>query len=172
MRPRVHGNGFIQLEMTKRIRLHVWPGPGQELKKQKVHTGIHTHRFNFRSAVIKGEVLHKEFNFQFHRDGTHRLYSPTANERLAPTNKVGDLFLKRSTIITEGQEYTFAAGLFHETIANDSSITLMEKTDVFDIPVYVACPVDEEPDNIFDRDEDNPDRALWAMIFNAMTAKG
>lgn len=171
MRPRVHGNGFIQLEMTKRIRLHVWPEVGQELKSQKVYTGIHTHRFNFRSAVIKGSLVHREYHFQPAKDGAYRLYTPTSNERLEATGRVGNMVVRKTIALVEGQEYTFAAGLFHETLSG-GAVTLMEKTDQFDIPVYVACPVDKEPDNIFDRDEDNTDRTLWAMIFNAMTARG
>lgn len=48
-RPRVHGNGFIQLDVTPRTRLHFW---SPEIPRQKVATPIHDHVFGFVSYVI------------------------------------------------------------------------------------------------------------------------
>ncbi len=166
MRPRVHGNGFIQLALTDRIRLHVWFK--RSLLKQVVYTGIHNHRFRFRSTVLRGEIIHRELDFHHHWDGPYRLYKPRPDETLEATARVGFFTVKRETVLRAGDEYVFLEGKFHETVpVADLSVTLMEKTDVFDIPVMVACPADGEPDNEFDRDA-HDENDLWMMITKAL----
>jgi len=54
-RPRVHGNGFVQLDLTERSRLHIWGDP--RIPKQKVATPIHDHVFGFESTIIVGRVI-------------------------------------------------------------------------------------------------------------------
>ena len=53
-RPRVHGNGFIQLDITPNIRLHVWGDP--RIPKQATETPIHDHTFGFTSYVLVGAL--------------------------------------------------------------------------------------------------------------------
>jgi hypothetical protein len=38
--PRVHGNGFIQLDLPDGKRLHVWD---EDIPRQKVNTSMHDH---------------------------------------------------------------------------------------------------------------------------------
>lgn len=181
MKPRVHGNGFIQLELTESIRLHVWPDHTYPIKKQKVDTGIHTHRFSFKSTVISGELVHITYRFHMIRDGsnlilgrpTHRLYTPGDDERLKPTEMIGQLSLLDKLILKPGDEYTFNAGKFHATLpVADLSATLMEKRSVGTGPVYVVCRIDEGPDNEFDRDTDNSEIFLWGIINEALRRGG
>lgn len=179
MKPRVHGNGFIQLELTDDIRLHVWPDHTYPIKKQKVDTGIHTHRFSFKSTVISGELVH--ITYRFHHAAyskpliqpTHRLYTPGDDERLTPTEIIGTLSMLDQLTLKPGDEYFFNAGKFHATLpVADLSATLMEKRTVVSGPVYVVCRIDEGPDNKFDRDTDNSEIFLWGIINEALRRGG
>ena len=57
-RPRVHGNGFIQLDLTDRRRLHVWGD--HRIPRQSVPSTIHDHTFSFKSTIILGQLVHRE----------------------------------------------------------------------------------------------------------------
>lgn len=77
--PRVHPNGFIQLDLTatdkswdqskKRghsgaaVRLHVWNPPGIELPHQGTINEIHDHVFDMSSTVIKGRLTQRLYEF-------------------------------------------------------------------------------------------------------------
>lgn len=175
MKPRVHGNGFIQLALTDTIRLHVWPDHTYPIKRQKVNTAIHTHRFSFKSKVISGELIHRVYRFQKLADmpiatpPTHKLYIPGDDERLYPTHQVGTFSIVDEVILKPGDEYTFNSGKFHATFpVADLSATLMEKRSISYDEVYVGCSMDEEPDNEFDRDDDNSEALLWGIIIQAL----
>lgn len=71
-RPRVHGNGFIQLDLTDRRRLHIWGDP--RIPRQRVPSTIHDHTFNFSSRVYRGQIIHREIALEPHPDGAYRLY--------------------------------------------------------------------------------------------------
>ncbi len=58
--PRVHGNGFIQLDLTDRTRLHVWH---PSVPRQKVATQIHDHVFSFESCCIVGRLINVVYKF-------------------------------------------------------------------------------------------------------------
>jgi hypothetical protein len=49
VRPRVHGNGFIQVDLTADTRLHVWGD--KRIPRQNVYTPIHDHVFGFESTI-------------------------------------------------------------------------------------------------------------------------
>lgn len=173
MIPRVHGNGFIQLSLTDKIRLHVWPDESYPLKRQKVYTGIHTHRFDYESTLISGKLIHRVYSFYLSDDYTHVLYEPTEDERLASTGRKGVLEISSETVLEPGKKYGFEPGLFHEIILDAPlSCTLMEKKTTYKIPVYIAVRAGEEPDNDFDRDIDNPEEMLWAIIRIALKRAG
>ena len=178
MTPRVHGNGFIQLALTDKIRLHVWPDHTYTLKRQSVYTGIHTHRFAYKSTLISGELIHKTYRFCKTSDSlvvqpTHRLYIPGDDERLHPTDYIGHLLVLKELVLKPGDEYTFRANQFHEIVlAASLSVTLMEKRHVTSEVPYVAVEIGKEPDNEFDRDDDNAEEHLWKIIKVALKRAG
>src|SRR5512146_542220 len=55
--PRVHGNGFIQLDITPTVRLHLWGDA--RIPRQRVATTIHDHAFGFTSRVVLGSLNHR-----------------------------------------------------------------------------------------------------------------
>ena len=48
--PRVHGNGFIQVDLTHDTRLHVWGD--KRIPRQNTYTPIHDHVFGFKSHLV------------------------------------------------------------------------------------------------------------------------
>lgn len=170
--PRVHGNGFIQLDLESGARLHVW---GHSMvPRQKVDTGIHDHRFAFISRVIVGRVMNVEWNtinYNFAPDNpsiTHKIYEPSVREGedtvLSYTGQVVAAYPSMTRTVLAGQAYTMEPRQFHETISDRPSITIMRKT--YEVPSHVArvlVPIGKEPDNEFNRN-DFDTKKLWQVI--------
>ncbi len=177
---RVHGNGFIQIDLEPGLRFHVWD---ESIPRQAIQTPIHDHRFSFISRILMGELINISYEAipippepQASREGgwylkpvAHRLHTPVPGDRedtkLVPVDE-SEYFMEvqsRGSYL-EGQEYSFEARDFHETQHQGLTATLMRKTsEIPDHRVRVACPVDLEPDNIFNRYEVDID-AMWRIV--------
>src|SRR3546814_5268128 len=77
-RPRVHGNGFIQLDLTERGRLHIWGDP--RIPRQKTATPIHDHVFGFESTVVVGRLVNLVFSIVYCESGGFEVYAPSIRE--------------------------------------------------------------------------------------------
>lgn len=174
MRPRVHGNGFIQLDLTARRRLHIWGDP--RIPRQTVPSTIHDHTFTFSSRVYRGQIVHREITICRRQEGAYRLYQAVTRHgedtRLVAGDERYDALVTREHVLRAGATYDFAAGRFHETIAPWLCVTVIDK----DGPTLaqggpsprVLVPYDLGPDNSFDRYQEKPD-LLWEIIFEALS---
>lgn len=78
--PRVHPNGFIQLDLAAPeaegwhegkqkghsgagLRLHVWNPPDTELPHQDTVNEVHDHVFDMRSTVVRGVLVQQLYEF-------------------------------------------------------------------------------------------------------------
>ncbi len=172
-KPRVHGNGFIQLDLTERSRLHIWGDP--RIPKQAVATPIHDHVFGFESTIIVGRVISLTYHVTPHEHGDFRVYIPKVREGedtiLMPTDMT--VVIKPAHVDTTNwnsatPKYTFPIFTFHEMLIPEPSATIMIK----DGPTLaqgakasprVLCPVDKVPDNVFTRYDADED-LLWRII--------
>lgn len=83
--PRVHGNGFLQLDVGPDRRLHFWGDP--RIPRQVTPTPIHDHSFSFRSSGLIGRL----FNIVWAKDTTtgarptHSVWEVRAESRRAGT---------------------------------------------------------------------------------------
>ncbi len=174
-RPRVHGNGFIQLDLTDRLRLHVWGQP--TIPRQKVASPVHDHIFSFKSMCHVGRLLNVRWDpVPSLISGTYRLWQAQPAEsghdtRLVMMDEPPVYLVHEFTReVTHGSGYHVYAFKFHETVAMEPSITIIEKdggTLVQDPGGYrpkVCVPVGVEPDNEFSRD--NHDQILLWMIID------
>lgn len=183
MKPRVHGNGFIQIDLDERRRLHVWGHP--EIPRQKTWHPIHDHVFSFTSTVIVGRVVNVVYQpiERPHGDGRYEMLQAlppvkdgSQDTKLAPApvhdpahGKRFDLAVLRTDVVHADETYAMRRFEFHETIPVEPTITVMEKSGptLAERPSghrpYVAVPHGVEPDNEFDRDE-HP-RELLMQIF-------
>ncbi len=172
-RPRVHGNGFIQLDLTDRLRLHVWGQP--MIPRQKVASTVHDHVFGFTSVCHVGRIINVNWRPTPSREGNYRLWQvqpvETGNNTLLslmdePPVKLAHVSTRE---ITAGSTYYIFPFWFHETLATEPSLTIIEKDDdtlVQDPAGYrprVCVPVGVEPDNKFSRDG-HDEILLWNII--------
>lgn len=171
--PRVHGNGFIQLDVDDRERLHFWGDP--RIPRQAVQTPIHDHVFSFRSVCVKGRIIHLPYRMVRDGDGRYLMYEAKPgrgdDSKLHPMEHgyrycaVPQVPLIRHP----GEEYDFRAFRFHESFANEPTITRLYKRgrtlaqNRVGARPRVMVPYDGEPDNEFDRHGHDPD-LLWGII--------
>lgn len=181
-RPRVHGNGFLQIDLDEKSRLHIWGHP--DIPRQDVNTAIHDHRFSFVSTVLVGRLTHARYNlarvWEKGVDPTHHIYEAHARneedtilERKPfisgrPAGERAATPLKPDVeFINAGESYLLEAKQFHETFSEQLTITKMTKTEVFDDHVgRVLVPKDVEPDNEFDRYAFNL-ATVWSIVSDA-----
>lgn len=174
-KPRVHGNGFIQLDLnddgTK--RLHVWH---EDIPRQTVPTPIHDHVFSIRSTVLTGLLIHEELVLTRGPEGTHWVCHAeqqpgTQNTILVPDDEMGVVGLEvaQHLRLAPGSIYTFPAWHFHQTDHVGLTATIMDKINApaeYGRP-RVLVPKDAEPDNDFHRDG-HDEELLWRMIEAAL----
>ncbi len=162
--PRVHGNGFIQLELGEQRRLHIWGHP--DIPRQVVDTGIHDHRFDFTSTIVAGRLI----NARYHpgNDTRYKVYTPHVREGedtiLVDTGSSFMVAGPTMTMMREGQSYGMYAGDFHESFTDRPSASVMTKlgTTHKNEP-RVLVPLGKEPDNDFNRNVFEND-FLWGII--------
>lgn len=175
LKPRVHPNGFIQVDINSVFRMHVWH-PSLPYR-QKTYHPIHDHIFGFQSHVYSGRLIHVPYLIEEDPEGTHIFWQAT---HIVGTEKcilkqvdgkclrlVGEL----AKAVQPGEDYYFAPFLFHETLSNEPTMTIIKKNaETFgqgstQAP-RIAVPVGVEPDNDFQRDDVDTD-ILWDLIKEA-----
>ena len=175
VRPRVHGNGFVQLDLTDRQRLHIWGDP--RIPRQSIPSTIHDHTFSFTSKVYVGQIVHREITLfpTPYATGAYEMYQAVTNKgedtRLIKGEQRYDAIITAERLLRVGDTYTFEARKFHETIAPWLCVTVIDK----DGPTLaqggpnpnVLVPFGLEPDNTFDRYQTRSD-FLWEVIRDAL----
>lgn len=164
---RMHGNGFIQLNLPNNSRLHVWPE--HPVGQQKVYTGWHNHKFSFNSRVICGTLLHKQFDLVQDNDGKYNLYTAVVRDKedtelVLYTDQRYSLSNTQQFNMAAGSQYTFNKGMFHESQGVGLTATIMTKTESDDtIKPIVLCPIYQKPDNDFNRYQLS-EEVLWENV--------
>ena len=175
-KPRVHGNGFIQLDLSERKRLHIWGD--RRVPCQAVPSTMHDHTFSFRSTVFRGQLVHRSIYLLPLAQGAYRKYTAVTNQgddtRLIASEKRYDAVIGREELFKEGDSYEFSARKFHETVILWPCVTVIDK----DGPTLaqggpspnVLIPFNLEPDNTFNRYQ-VPTELLWQVIFDNLEVK-
>lgn len=182
--PRMHPNGFIQLDVTldpeSRIaeqRLHVWPDNPDDFPRQETRTTIHDHKFDMKSEILVGEIRQIRYHFNVEWDvelegPTHEIYIASYNRKsdstLEPTGALVRLATMTEEVWDEGDVYTQPASSFHDTGWEGLTATLMTKQKEYEFhQPRIMVPIGVEPDNDFKRDNVDVD-LLWDKIDEAM----
>lgn len=183
---RVHGNGFVQIDVPELddLRIHIFGHPA--VPRQTRPTPIHDHRFAFHSVILHGALVNV-----FWREimkGTNGIIAPKTHETCVYKRAEGteDTKLRRtgrlvalapsqatSRVLTKGAGYHCSIGQLHETFANEPTITMMRKTKVD--PGYqprVMCRIGTEPDNAFHRDQALNQDQLWDVVRDTLRLAG
>jgi len=176
--PRLHPNGFIQLDLLEdlSLRLHVWPD--ERLQNQKTMHPIHDHSFNMESTILTGcltnlvyEFQPSEYNIQTTLYQAQRLvgcqdtYLQPANLKIN-TGYLRLLGLKSSTYLPNNT-YSLPKRVLHDSIPHALTATLMTKSDVSSYSPLIAVPKGVIPDNNYTR-ESIDEEILWSFIKRAL----
>lgn len=173
--PRVHPNGFIQLDLDDEHRLHVWH-PRLPYRQNTYHP-VHDHVFDFKSHVYSGRLVNVCYDVVPDELGSHVLWHAECvggeESVLRPADDTGRmrLYMKYAEVKQPGEDYTFRAFTFHEILFNEPTLTIIRKCGptiqqgATDRP-SIAVPWGVEPDNDFRRDAVDQN-ALWVLIGEA-----
>jgi hypothetical protein len=171
--PRVHGNGFIQLDLTDRVRLHVWGH--KDIPQQKVYTGHHDHMFGFVSRVLLGKMGNSRYRPIQDPDGRFMVHKAQVRDRedtvLRPVGERVTLIHEGTSWYGPGQTYSMKPGEIHESLVDELTVTVITKTgrtlSQGGPSPRVFVPIDMEPDNNFNRYQ-HPADVLWRIIAEAL----
>jgi len=171
--PRVHGNGFIQLDLDERSRLHVWGDP--EIPQQKVSTPIHDHVFGFESVLVVGRLINIRYDWCPRAWGTLEVYTAQCRKgsdtQLNGTKDYGYAEPTKVEVLNwcgPVWQYRVHPFDFHESIATEPTVTIIKKNN-FTLEQgsthtpRVLVPRRSKPDNTFDRHSFDEDM-LWRII--------
>lgn len=160
-----HGLGFMQIKLPANRRLHVWH-PALPRRACFDHSGIHNHRFSFRSTVLIGHQLNQRADLIIHPEGTHDGPRSERGGRLSFVAGRVNVQLREIEEYGPGQSYLMPELEYHHTPNSGVVVTLMEKLSEGNIH---ACSVVERPHS-FDQDFDRfqlPKAELWALAVEA-----
>lgn len=168
-RPRVHPNGFLQLDLGLHdTRLHIWH---PDLPKQTVRTSIHDHVFHMRSTVELGTLEQVRYSYTLEHCGEPSdeiymaRYTDKSESTLQPTGVLIAQTRVGSTIVEKGETYQQPPFTFHDSVPATSVVmTIMEKIYRSSGEPRVIVPLGEEPDNSFSRLDADED-FLWDIIY-------
>lgn len=138
-KPRVHPNGFVQLDITPKKRLHIWGHP--DIPKQKVAMPIHDHVYGFRSLVLGGRLVN--INYEADPDGNEfDIWQPKKHRGMGggaiePTGeRCGIRPLSTEVVVAKDNPddgsptrhfYDMPPWVLHETFVPEPTITLIDK---------------------------------------------
>lgn len=171
--PRVHGNGFIQIDLNIDARINVWGHP--RIPRQIVASQIHNHRFSFRSVVLCGALVQQMWNQGLHGTLDMDAYQPQVREgedTILILNGFVRMEMGMTSHLLEGDSYEMIRYAFHETFVNQPTITFMEKTAPGPEAATVLLPPGKKPDNDFNRHHVMPEADLWQIVSEVIDYHG
>ena len=157
---RLHGNGFLQMDVCPNWRLHIFH-PDLIQFGQKTRTPIHDHVFDMTSHVLYGKLNHLHYKMLYPEISSHGEFNVFSVKY--DGNRTQESTLKLHFVdpvifkllaeyeMSEGSIYKFKAGEWHESSSKDLTITLIHKSEAKVNLARVACPIGSFPDNDFKR---------------------
>lgn len=143
------GVGFAQAYLPSGARLHLWR-PDYPVEAESF--GLrHNHRFDMKSTVLTGTVIHEPFTLLDRASGKFQRYTVLAAHHgvAEPPKLVSD---DRYAIMVEGVEvyragdvYHFPKRAFHKSSAIGVTMTLMEKSNQEDFRAEIIAQVGQTP---------------------------
>ena len=151
----VHGNGFLQLQVSSDERIHVWD---DRIPRQDVPSLYHDHRFGFRSEILRGCLINVVLDLVPNAEGEFRMWTPKSEDtpnidcKLVCVGGRYSVFLRTVNTYLPGDVYNMEPCVFHHTIAIGTTVTRMQITRRIETwHPRVLCHNNLTPDNSFDR---------------------
>jgi hypothetical protein len=176
MIPRVHPNGFIQLDLTEdaRTRLHVWPDTPLVAQKSHLYHMVHDHKFVMTSTVLCGRIDNLTYVMSLPFRDDYLVYEGNYANRhdsvLVKTGLKGVLVAREvsSHMPNFNPTYRLPAQVLHATFAHGLTATVMQSGGaLMSYKPRVIVPKGVIVDNDYDRH--SYDQAyLWGWIRRAL----
>lgn len=178
--PRWHGNGFTQLDLNPRQRLHVWhPAWAQNPRHNST---IHDHVFDLTSEVLLGKVGHEAFEVIYGEtlSGPIQVFrlqgwgsGPYTGAARAEHHEWRGRGTKKSLgsyLIPAGGQYSFPRYQFHESSHEGLTATLMTRSNGVspDARPRIVCPVIEDPTDARESGHGPGVEAMWSIVEEAV----
>lgn len=160
--PRIHPNGFIQLDVDDVTRLHVWP---DVQLRPPVPFAIHDHSFTFYSRVIEGAIVNRVWMVEPDAAGPFEVYRAqmvgVVDTRLQPTGERVSVWMLMEDALPTGVGYVLPMRVYHDTTWRGLAATIMTKLDVDEShPPRVLVSTSGKPDYRDDRAVSADERAV------------
>ena len=162
---RIHGNGFLQAELTDGRKMHVWERDCPV--KQDVSTQIHDHTSSFTSEIIMGMLWNIEYtilpvcfesNVLFPDRPQFKVYEARVrHDKDTGLYDTGERVITsptyRNMFFNAGSSYDFPRGQYHSTepIGEYVVTFVTRRDDDNGESPRILVPEGQEPDNDFDR---------------------
>lgn len=175
--PRFHGNGFIQLYLSDRARLHIWTPSLPPLRSH--NATIHTHRYDMESKVICGLLKHTTYDVeqvtQAWRKPTCQIIQLTGASDPTGRKKPGEVLagrclhtVRHEYVMGAGSHYTFKQNLFHSSDNgyDGTTATVFKKTSS-NSPEFAKILLvggEAQPTHAFDPATQPEQEAMWSVI--------
>ncbi len=166
--PRFHGNGFVQLYLSNRDRLHVFH---PDLLPTRVSNArIHDHRWDMFSHVLLGCIQHTTYDISPCPVGKWAVNeAPGASNKDHPLMQLPGfqyaLVMTGDHWLVVGSRYKFPKRQFHESAADRLTMTLIHKSDDDGLPARIISRAGETPDHAFATQPDT--KLMWDAIREA-----
>jgi len=172
--PRLHPNGFIQLDLDDRRRLHVWPD--EPVRVRTPLAPIHDHVFGFVSEAFLGTIVDRRYDLVEDPAGGFELHGVVCyvvGRKDAGLQRLDDkryrLVLTEERRVTAPGSYVMPPSVFHESAAEGLALTVITMTEPDPSrPARVVCRTGAVPTEVFKRDGGPEERErLWSIIERA-----
>lgn len=179
--PRFHGNGFVQLYLDDRTRLHIWTPLLPPIRSH--NATIHTHRYDVASTVILGVLHHTTIDMvEFSSYPTCKVVNLTGHGTVGIDKRAqpGEIdpgswrhSVRHEYWFAAGSRYTFQGGLFHDSDNGHDgmTVTVFKKTSDDDFAGFakiLLVGTDEQPVHAFDPKYQPTQEKLWEVIARAV----
>jgi hypothetical protein len=171
--PRIHPNGYIQVDIDQVTRLHVWPPA--PIQQHPSVSPIHNHSFSFTSTVIFGrltDISYLVFDEEQAR-AQYRVYTTeqanAIDTRLLGTPRYVTAIESRRIRHQAGETYSRSAREFHESSAGGLTATILTKTEMIGTPPAILVPAFVAPDEEYRRDVERSFRPVIRDILEALS---
>lgn len=173
-KPRYHGNGFVQIYLTKSHRLHVWH---PDLVKPVEHNAqIHNHRYDMSSEVLHGCLSHTLYHVSDDRP-SHNAPNSMSSWMIngyGNFEMVADVFCNEigTCEMVKRSKYTFRTPYFHTSNAQEFTVTLFKIGEAKYPHPIVLAPRGEQPYDAFAEGIAPSEEDLWRAIRDAYRLDG
>lgn len=122
------GLGFIQIKLTDNIRIHFY---SNKVTLTPSDEEVHNHRYNFKSTVLKGNLVNKIYSVSKEKNGNFILENESCNPNVDKKNHNKSLVSKPKLITqfstSKGESYYIDKDTYHQVKALDGTVTLLER---------------------------------------------